>query len=145
MRHVGGPETPEAIRSRQERYLRSEEADGGLFAIVAGPERVAVGWVGYWHSSWDGEDVWECGWPVLPEYQSRGIASAGTALMIERVRTRSEHRWLHAFPSVDNAASNALCGRLGFTLVGPADVEYPPGHMMKSNDWRMDLLADRDR
>jgi RimJ/RimL family protein N-acetyltransferase len=42
---------------------------------------------------------------------------------------------------VDNAASNALCRKLGFVLVGETDVEYPPGHMMRCNDWRIDLTA----
>lgn len=48
---------------------------------------------------------------------------------------------LHAFPSVQNAPSNALCHRLGFTLRGACDFEYPAGSgaVMRSNDWRLDL------
>jgi hypothetical protein len=26
-----------------------------------------------------------------------------------------------------------------FTLVGACDFEYPPGHVMRCNDWRFDL------
>lgn len=143
MVHLGGPESLEAIRVRHERYLRSGDADGGLFAVVAGPGRTAVGWVGYWESRWSDDAVWECGWHVLPGFQHRGVATAATVLMLERVRwRRRRHRFLHAFPSVGNPASNALCERLGFEKRGEVEVEYPKGTMMRSNDWRIDLLAD---
>jgi RimJ/RimL family protein N-acetyltransferase len=46
-----------------------------------------------------------------------------------------------AYPGVDNAASNAICRKLGFTLLGAEDFEYPPGHLMRCNDWRLDLRA----
>ena len=143
MVHLGGPESAEAIRARHERYLDSDDSKGGLFAVVVGPEQTAVGWVGYWESAWNSDDVWECGWHVLPGFQNRGVATAATALMLERVRERRGHRFLHAFPSVGNAASNALCERLGFENRGGAEVEYPKGAMMRSNDWRMDLTLDR--
>ena len=48
---------------------------------------------------------------------------------------------MHAYPSVDNAPSNAICRRLGFRLAGAVDVEYPPGTTMRCNDWRLDLAA----
>jgi RimJ/RimL family protein N-acetyltransferase len=44
-------------------------------------------------------------------------------------------------PSVDNAPSNALCRKLGFTLLGPHEFEYPKGSWMQCNDWRLDLFA----
>ena len=56
-------------------------------------------------------------------------------------RARATHRFLHAFPSVDNAPSNAICRKLGFTLLGECDFEYPPGNRMRCNDWRLDLRA----
>ena len=139
MKDLGGPEMPDAILSRHERYLGSDPTRTGLFAVVLGPERTAVGWVGYWESTWAGEDVWECGWHVLLEYQGRGVATAATALAIAELRKQSIHRYLHAFPSVENAASNALCATLGFMLLGEVEVEYPVGQMMHSNNWRLDL------
>jgi RimJ/RimL family protein N-acetyltransferase len=38
-----------------------------------------------------------------------------------RERTQDEDRWgvIHAFPGVTNAASNAICRALGFTLIDP--------------------------
>lgn len=143
MVHLGGPETPEALLARHERYLGYDGATEGLFTILAGPDRAPAGWVGYWECSWQGEDVWECGWHVLPEFQGEGVAAAGSVLMLERARAHGRHRFVHAFPAVDNAASNALAARLGFELLGGVEVEYPKGSMMRSNDWRLDLLGDR--
>ena len=44
---------------------------------------------------------------------------------------------VQAFPARANAASNAICRGVGFTLVGPCEVEYPPGSMLAANDWRI--------
>lgn len=140
--HIGGPESHEQIASRHARYLEFGPPLGELFAIVAGPDRVPAGWVGYWESEWQGEQVWEAGWNVLPEFQRLGVATAATALMLERAAALGRHRWVHAFPSVENAASNAICRKLGWECLGEVEVEYPPGHTMQSNDWRADLLGD---
>jgi RimJ/RimL family protein N-acetyltransferase len=83
--------------------------------------------------------VYETGWFVLPAYQGRGIAAAATALTIDAARAERKHAFLHAFPSVENAASNAICQKLGFTLVDEIEFEYPPGHSMRCNDWRLEL------
>src|SRR5512133_1032106 len=72
--HVGGPETPEQLAARHDRYLASVRP-GGVFAVVSGPERTPAGWVGYWESQWQGATVWETGWHVLPEFQRRGVAT----------------------------------------------------------------------
>lgn len=49
-------------------------------------------------------------------------------------------RHLHAFPSVSNSASNAICRKLGFRFVAEVDFEYPPGSMIRSNDCCLDLV-----
>lgn len=141
MRYLGGADTPDAIRARHERYLAADAASGALFAIVVSPGQIPVGWAGYWTASWRDRDVWECGWHVLSAHQGRGIATTGTSLMLMHMRDRGERRYAHAFPRVDNAASNALCRRVGFECMGEVDVEYPVGHVMHSNDWRLDLLG----
>jgi hypothetical protein len=43
--------------------------------------------------------------------------------------------------SVDNPPSNAVCRKAGFELLGETEFEYPPGRLMRSNDWRIDLTA----
>ena len=81
----------------------------------------------------------EMGWGILPEYQGRGIASAAVAQAIEQARATSRRAAIHAFPSVDNAPSNAVCRKLGFELLGAVEFEYPKGNWMPSNDWRFML------
>ena len=102
----------------------------------------AVGSIGYWEKEWQGDQVWETGWSILPEFQGRGIATAAAALIVVRARAEQQFRFLHAFPSLDNPASNAICRRAGFALRGPVDFEYPPGTLMRCNDWRYDLFPD---
>jgi RimJ/RimL family protein N-acetyltransferase len=78
---------------------------------------------------------------VIPPFQGRGIGGLATAQAIAMARAEGKHRFLHAYPSVDNAPSNAICRKLGFTFLGPYEFEYPPGHLMQCNDWRLDLFA----
>ena len=61
----------------------------------------------------------------------------------ERAKAERKHRFLYAYPSVDNAPSNAICRKLGFTLVDVSEYEYPKdsGKIMRCNDWRLDLFA----
>jgi RimJ/RimL family protein N-acetyltransferase len=139
--HLGGPEAPEKIRERQERYYRSSRTgENPMFVIVVGPERVPAGSIGYWEKEWQGQRIWETGWSVLPEFQGRGVATRATAIVVGRVRAEGKQRFLHAFPSVDNSPSNAICRKAGFTLQGQVDFEFPPGHFMRCNDWCLDLF-----
>jgi RimJ/RimL family protein N-acetyltransferase len=136
MEHLGGPESPEKIRERHARYV---PADSGMYRIVDVPSGEAVGSVGSWPRRWRGEEVSEIGWSVLPAFQGRGIAGEAAALTIALARADAARRFLHAFPSVGNPPSNAICRSLGFTLLGVSEVEYPAGHPLTVNDWRLDL------
>jgi RimJ/RimL family protein N-acetyltransferase len=60
-------------------------------------------------------------------------------LALERAREDGRYRYVDAYPSVENAASNVVCRKLGFAFLGEIDVEYPPGKTMHSNRWRFDL------
>jgi len=141
--HLGGPETPEKIEERHERYLRGETGRVEMFKVVD-EEGTPVGSVGYWERDEDDEKVYETGWMVLPEFQGRGIATRATELVIERVRAEGDHQWLYAYPGVDNHPSNAICRKLGFELVEVEEFEYPKGsgNIMRCNDWRLDLFAE---
>jgi RimJ/RimL family protein N-acetyltransferase len=136
--YLGGPESPEQLRRRQERY---ERLDGGdrMFKIVELSSGAAVGSVGFWTREWHDEQVYEVGWAVLPEHQGRGIAVAATAQAIELASALREHRHMHAFPNADNGPSNAICRRLQFEWLETCEFEYPKGHLMTCNDWRRDL------
>lgn len=140
--HLGGPETAEQLRTRHARYCHPDELDGGaMYAVLAGPDGAAAGSIGFWKKAWRGQIVWETGWSVLPEFQGKGIATRAARLIVERARAAGKHRYLHAFPSVENAASNAVCRKAGFTLLGAVEFEYPAGHMMTCHDWQLDLVG----
>jgi len=142
--HLGGPETAEEIRKRNKRYSHSlEPGEGGMYVITVGSEGVAAGSVGYWEKEWQGQLVWETGWSVLPEFQGQGVATRATNAVIERARAIGTHRSMHAFPSVNNGPSNAICRKLGFTFQGEVDFEYPPGNIMRCNDWCLDLFTNK--
>lgn len=141
MTHLGGPESREQILRRHIRYVRlPEDGTDHMFKIVWGPQAEAVGNVGYWRKTWRDKAIYEMGWLVLPEYQGKGIATEAAAVVLEHARRKPRYRFMHAFPSVSNAASNAICRKLGFILVEECRVEYPPGRSMTVNDWRLDLL-----
>jgi len=139
MGHLGGPESPESIAQRQTGY---EHEDSRQFKIVDHTSGAAVGWVGYWERTWREDRVFEIGWSVLLDFQGHGIGSqaAGQAIVLAKAERRL--RFLHAFPSLDNAPSNAICRKLGFTLLEECKFEYPPGNFMQVNDWAVDLFAE---
>lgn len=137
-KHVGGPEGPDKLAERQARY---EKADSRQYRIVVDASGGAgVGWVGYWELTWHDRLVWETGWAVIPTFQGRGIASAATALVLERARAERRHRFVHAFPMPANVPSNAICRKLGFVLLGETDFPARGGGVVRCNDWRFDLF-----
>jgi RimJ/RimL family protein N-acetyltransferase len=139
MGHLGGPESAEKIAERQARY---EQPNSKQFKIIDETSGKGVGWVGYWERDWQGERVYEIGWSVIPSFQGRGIAGSATRIALASASSERTHRFVHAYPSVDNAASNAICRKLGFRLNGPCDFEYPKGRTMRCNDWQLDLFAE---
>jgi RimJ/RimL family protein N-acetyltransferase len=136
MAHLGGPESEEKLRDRLARYV---EPDSGMFRVIDVASGEAAGSVGFWERNWRGEDVYETGWSVLPAFQGRGLAVAATAAMIEIAQDQGDRSGMHAFPAAANGPSNAICRRLGFTLIEECEFEFPPGHFMLCNDWRLEL------
>ncbi|MFF6887249.1 GNAT family N-acetyltransferase [Streptomyces sp. NPDC012421] len=148
MGHLGGPETEEQLDRRHRRYVdlsADTSGRGRMYRVVLLPEGLVAGSIGFWATTWNGEPVYETGWAVLPGFQGRGVATLATRAVAEQARAAGLHRHLHAFPSVENAASNAVCRKAGFDLLGEQDFEYPPGNPMHCNDWRLDLGATGDR
>ncbi len=138
--HLGGPETDEQLVGRHAKYVAlAGSGTGRMFKVVDEETGESVGSVGYWDKSWRGEDVYETGWHVIPSFQGRGIAVVATAHAIDMAAAEDKHRFMHAFPSIENHPSNAICRKLGFTLLEEHEFEYPKGHFMRCNDWRLDL------
>ncbi|QNG58217.1 GNAT family N-acetyltransferase [Bacillus sp. PAMC26568] len=142
MKHLGGPESEDKILARHKRYLNLH-GKGCMFSIELLQELEPVGSVGYWESDWQDETVFEIGWSVLPSFQGRGIASAAVAAAVTRACSEKKHKYIYAFPSVNNPASNAICRKLDFMFNGEDDFEYPPGNMMRCSVWRLDLTTTR--
>jgi RimJ/RimL family protein N-acetyltransferase len=141
MAHLGGPETLEQIERRNKRYSHlSEDGIDHMFKIVLSPNAEPVGKIGYWKKSWRDQPVYEMGWMVLPAYQGRGIATKAGEAVVAMLRQEKQFPYIHAFPSVSNPASNAICRKLGFSFIEECEFEYPPGHSMTVNDWRLGPL-----
>jgi len=137
--HLGGPETEDKLLDRHRRYLQPDDpGTGQMFAVVV-EDGQRVGIIGYWQRTWHDELVYEAGWSVVPAFHGRGIATAAARAVAERARAQQRHKHLHAFPAVDHLASNAICRKAGFILSGETDFEYPPGTIMRCNDWRLEL------
>ncbi|WP_028775865.1 GNAT family N-acetyltransferase [Shimazuella kribbensis] len=138
MEHLGGPETEAQILARHNRYLNLGET-GKMYYIQFCSTGEVVGSVGYWERTWTEEKIYEMGWAVLPEFQGKGIATKAVAVAIDKARLEKKHTSIHAFPSIDNSASNAICRKLNFKLVQECKFEYPVGHFITSNDWEYEL------
>jgi RimJ/RimL family protein N-acetyltransferase len=137
--HLGGPETEDQLLNRHRRYLDLTDPAAGQMRAVVLRDGQRAGVIGYWERLWQDGLTYETGWGVLPAFQGRGIATAAARAVAVLAQAQHRHRYLHAFPSVDHPASNAICRKAGFTLLGETDVEYPPGSIMRCNDWQLDL------
>lgn len=142
MAHLGGPLPTEGLEEKLRGIVEQvRDGDTWFSVIVAdGEERADAGWVCIWTHDEHGEPINEMGWMVAPEFQGRGLANRAVQAMLDRAR--SEDRWgvVHAFPGADNAPSNAICRRAGFSLIGEGDFEYA-GRPLRCNRWRIDLSS----
>lgn len=140
MELLGGPESEEKLLDRHKRYVNiASQGTGHMFSIILQPGLEKVGSIGYWDKQWEGEGVYEIGWSVLKAYQGLGIATAAVAAAMNHARNEHKYSSVHAYPSIHNPASNAICRKSGFTLLQECEFEYPKGHLIKCNDWKLDL------
>jgi RimJ/RimL family protein N-acetyltransferase len=137
---LGGPETEEKLLDRHQRYVNLKPGEAYMYVIWL--EGEPTGTIGYWEHESKAGIVWEAGWGILPEHQGRGIAIAALLTLIEKARAEGKHRYMHAYPRVDNLASNALCRNAGFKFIEESDFEYPKGNPIRCNDWQIDLQAE---
>lgn len=135
--HLGGPESPEQLDERQERYLRLMDAgEAAMYRIEL--DGTPVGGIGYWQVEHEGAPAWETGWNVFPEWQGRGLARKALRLIVREVAERHDRDLLVAYPGVDNAASNAVCRGAGFEHRG-SGTEPWRGSELHFNVWVLDM------
>ena len=142
MKELGGPRPREDLaRVHPTRIAPTVGGEHWWFVIVPGRGEAAAGQIGIWRAEFDGGEIDEVGWMLLPAYQGRGLASQALALLLERVRLAGAFDAIHAFPGVTNAPSNALCRKFGFRLTEEREVDFSGGPL-RVNHW---VLAPQER
>ena len=132
MAELGGAVPRDEIPAMHRRRLEHTAADPWWFVIVTDEEESA-GTIGIWETEHDGAVVHETGWMLLAVFHGRGLASAALRQLLDRARAVARFEQLHAWPGVTNGASNALCRKFGFELLGEEegayrDARFPVNH-----------------
>lgn len=138
MRHLGGPVALDRIPEIHERRVKTVSDREWYFKIVPEPGGPPAGTIGIWSASWRDRPVHETGWMVLPAFQDQGIATHALDRVLSMARLERRFEVIHAFPSIDNEPSNALCRRFGFRLVEETDLDYRDTRL-RVNVWELAL------
>jgi len=78
----------------------------------------------------------EFGYWLGPAARGRGIATRALELVAAKVVAELHPRRLELRTTIDNAPSERVAARAGFTLVGPEPpIEYPGGRVSLTNLW----------
>jgi len=137
MSELGGPVPREEIPALHRRRVDGVANDPWWFVIVTQHDESA-GEIGIWETEHDGSVVHETGWMLLAAFHGRGLATAALGLLLDRARAEPRFEQLHAFPGVSNPASNALCRKFGFELLGEEDGGYRDAKL-RVNHWVLTL------
>jgi RimJ/RimL family protein N-acetyltransferase len=138
MRYLGGAVAKDRIPEIHRRRLATVASGDWYFKIVPNQDGPPAGTIGIWAASWRGEPTHETGWMLLPAFRGRGITTEALDLILSMARSEGRFERIHAFPSVDNAPSNALCRRFGFRLVEETDFDYRETRL-RVNVWELAL------
>ena len=75
MAELGGPRPVESIEKVHPQRV-SQSASGGMWLkIVPEGESEPAGSLGVWRSEWQGTELWEVGWMLLPQFHGRRLGS----------------------------------------------------------------------
>jgi RimJ/RimL family protein N-acetyltransferase len=142
MADLGGPLPREGMGEKLLRDVgTTESGETWVLKIIPDPEDGrAAGTIAVWDHVVDGETITEIGWMILPEFQGQGLGSAAVRAVLDRAR--AEGRWsvIHAYPPVTNPRSNAMCRKMGFSMVEEREYVYRGRHL-RCNHWRLDLRS----
>jgi RimJ/RimL family protein N-acetyltransferase len=139
MAELGGPVPREEIPALHRRRLSGLASDPWWLVIVT-DDGESAGTIGIWQTEHDGSLVHETGWMLARRFHGRGLASAALGLLLHRAREEPRFEQLHAWPGVANAASNALCRKFGFELLGEEDGGYRDAPL-RVNHWVLTLRS----
>jgi len=137
MAHLGGAIDADRVAQSLEREIADTAAGRAWISMVdvrVGGEWLPAGTITIVPTEGEAGDVAEIGWMVLPEFQDKGIATWAVAETLKRALAAGPWSDIHAYPSRDNGASNAICLNLGFRLIGRRTIEFN-GTTFDSNDW----------
>jgi RimJ/RimL family protein N-acetyltransferase len=140
MAELGGPLPAEGLADKLRRDVEDVEAGRTwVFVIISdhGPE-AAAGTVAVWDHAVKGDLITEIGWMVLPPFQGRGLGSEAVRAVLRKARAEGRWEVVHAFPATTNGPSNAICRRMGFSLIDEEDYVFR-GRVLRCNHWRLDL------
>ena len=143
MKHLGGAWPKERMPQKLRQNLELIEA-GTAWVLKIIPDDdsgQAAGSVCIWENSERGETFNEMGWMILPAYQGRGLGSKAVRAVLDKARAEGRWKVIHAYPATTNAASNAICRKMGFSLVEECDLKWE-GRILHCNHWRIDLHSD---
>lgn len=143
MEHLGGPLPREGLAEKLQRDVASIEA-GEIWVLKIMPDEdpdTPAGTVAVWDHDANGERVTEIGWMVLPEFQGRGLGSEAVRAALRKLRTNSRWQVIHAFPPVTNSRSNAMCRKMGFSMIEELDFTFRD-RVLRCNHWQLDLREE---
>ena len=143
MAELGGPLPREGIEAKVARDVEAASTDASWILMIvpddADPKSIA-GTVALWSHEEKGETISEIGWMVLPHFQGQGLGKASVRELLRRARADGRWGTVHAFPGVNNSASNGICRSLGFALLGEEDIDFAD-RTLRSNHWALDLAS----
>ena len=134
-RFLGGVESDDDLVARHALYVGFAQVGGGAMFRVDVDGRPA-GYAGWWDEVHEGRPVFEIGCAVGAEWQGRGVATEALTCVVERAQA-TDPRPIVGYAAVANAASNALCRRVGFELRGTGRFPSDDGDF-EVNVWIID-------
>jgi RimJ/RimL family protein N-acetyltransferase len=142
-RFLGGPESEEALAQRHADYLVLwESGEVRMFRVTV--DGATAGYAGWWEEEHEGAPVYEVGCVVEPGWQGRGVASAALREVLRLAAVLGDRDVIVGYANADNEASNALCARVGFSLIGTGAFPGEDGsEEMTVNIWAIDRTAAR--
>jgi RimJ/RimL family protein N-acetyltransferase len=139
MAELGGPQSPDRMPELVERDVAAVAAgERWIYMILVDDDQVAGTVTLYEH---DGRS--EIGWMVLPAFQGRGLAKSAAREVLVRAAATDHWGDVHAWPSVSNAASNAVCRSLGLRYLGEEEITFG-GKDFLANHWTSAPVAGED-